>query len=74
MATTLELLTEARAAYHSLMTGTQARAIVDQNGQRVEFTSANVTKLYLYIKQLEALLGGETGTPLPVTGPARFVF
>lgn len=74
MATTLELLTEARAAYHSLMTGTMARVVVDQNGQRVEFTAANSTKLYGYIQELERLLAGESGTPIPSRGPARFVF
>lgn len=74
MATTTELLTEARAAYHSLSTGTMARVIVDQNGQRVEFAPANMTKLYTYIQELERLLAGEAGTPAVSRGPARFVF
>lgn len=74
MATTTELLTEARAAYHAISTGTQARVIVDQNGQRVEFAAANLTSLYKYIQSLEALLAAEGGPAVPSRGPARFVF
>ena len=67
----LVVLTEARAAYHSLVTGKMPRVIVDQNGERVEFTAANKTALYNYIKELESMVEPATGTPL---GPARFVF
>ena len=73
MATSNEiLLKEARAAYHSLRTGTAARVVVDQNGQRVEFAPANQTALYNYVKELEALCGC---APVGVMrGPATFTF
>jgi len=51
--TAQEKLTEAEAAYHSLLTGTQPKVVVDQNGERVEYTTANSTKLYMYIQQLK---------------------
>lgn len=67
-------LAEARAAYHALQTGTSPRVVVDQNGERVEFTAANRQGLYSYIKQLESQLGlyaPGCGSP---AAPARFVF
>lgn len=51
--TAQEKLTDAEAAYHSLLTGTQPKVVVDQNGERVEYTTANSTKLYMYIQQLK---------------------
>lgn len=50
-------LAEAKAAYHRLMLGGAARVIVDQNGERVEFLSANAGKLAQYILSLEQQLG-----------------
>lgn len=50
-------LREAQAAYHSLLTGTSARVIVDQNGERVEFTATSKTNLYNYILSLQGILG-----------------
>lgn len=71
----VELITDAREAYHSLVTGRAARVVLDQNGERVEFVSANRQQLYLYIqdleRQYEAVVGVTTTT---VTGPAGFVF
>lgn len=68
-------LKEAQAQYHTLMLGTAARVIVDQNGERVEFTAANKGNLANYILSLKAQLGMLTpacgGLPL---GPASFVF
>lgn len=65
-------LAEARASYRALITGGQARVIVDQNGERVEFTSANRAALYGYIMSLEARLG-ICGTMRPAP-PCQFVF
>jgi hypothetical protein len=65
-------LADARAAYHALQTGTQARVVVDQNGERVEFTSANRQSLYAYIMSLQAQLG-VCVTPRPLA-PSMFVF
>lgn len=64
MATQLQL-DEARAAYHQLMTGKLARVVVDQNGERVEFTATSASKLLAYIQQLEVELGGvRTNRPM----------
>lgn len=74
---TNEMLQDARKAYHSLMTGTSPRVVVDQNGERVEFTAANGSKLYAYIQQLEAALGtgcGSTPVPSAQYHPATFTF
>lgn len=72
---TQTLLDEARKAYHALMTGTSARVLVDQNGERVEFTAANKTALYNYISQLETLLAGTSGAiDVSAYHPATFVF
>jgi len=71
MAGTIEQLTDARASYHDLLTGKSPRVVVDQNGERVEFTAANSQKLYLYIQQLEREL---SLSPTRVTGPAGFLF
>lgn len=65
-------LADARAAYHALMTGTMARVVVDQNGERVEFTATNRSALYQYIQQLEAkLCPPATSRP---NAPAGFLF
>lgn len=66
-------LKEARAAYHALQTGTMARVVVDQNGSRVEYATANKTGLYSYIQELEALCGC-TPAMTAMRGPAQFLF
>lgn len=74
---TNEMLQEARKAYHNLMTGLSPRVVVDQNGERVEFTQANGQKLYAYIQQLESSLGtacGATAVPNEAYHPATFTF
>ncbi len=71
------MLNDARKAYHALMTGTSPRVVVDQNGERVEFTAANGPKLYAYIQQLEMQLGvpcGQQAQAQTQYGPAGFVF
>ena len=71
------LLQEARSAYHSLMLGTSPRVVVDQNGERVQYTAANKTALYNYIQQMESQLGvgcGGVPTPSAVYPPATFIF
>lgn len=66
-------LADARSAYHSLMTGTSARVIVDQNGERVEFTSINRGDLAKYIMALEAQLA-LVPAACRVLAPAQFIF
>lgn len=60
------MLNDARAQYHLLQTGNKAKVVVDQNGERVEFTAITADKLAQYIKSLERLLGGSGSL-----GPAR---
>lgn len=67
-------LAEAEAAYHRLMSGQSARVVVDQNGERVEFTSISSSALYAYILRLKTQLAPLTGCPLPVTRPIGFTF
>ena len=50
-------LTEATAAYHSVMIGGQVREFQDQNGERISYTSANRTALLTYINWLRSQLG-----------------
>lgn len=76
MATVMTLeqkIAAAEAAYHSLATGTMARVVVDQNGERVEFVAAKRGDLYQYIAELKAQLPGASLTP-SFTGPAQFLF
>lgn len=72
MATVSEQLLEAQSAYHDLVTGRAARVVIDQNGERVEFVSANRTQLYLYIQSLQRQL--LSPAPVPMNSPAGFVF
>lgn len=72
-------LTDATSQYHSLVTGTAARVVVDQNGQRVEFTSANRTNLLSYISmlqgQINACCGGAASPALfQAVRPMGFLF
>lgn len=70
-------LKEAMDAYHALNTGTSARVVVDQNGERVEYTAANRQSLWAYIVKLQAAVhssdpyGTYMGRP---SGPAGFTF
>lgn len=65
------LLHEARAAYHRLMLGLSPRVVVDQNGERVEYTAANAPRLQQYIAGLEMQLGLTTAAQ---RGPAGVCF
>ncbi len=49
-----ERLDEAKAALHDLMTGRAVRVVVDQNGERVEYSVGNRANLLAYIAMLEA--------------------
>lgn len=73
MATLAEKLVQAEAAYHDLMIGRSARVVVDQNGERVEFTAANASRLAAYIADLKAQIGAASGTRVN-RGPLRVFF
>lgn len=67
-------LDDAKQAYHDLVTGTKARVIVDQNGEKVEFTAPNRQALYAYIQELERILCPPTQSPSFNLMPMRFTF
>lgn len=71
-------LADAEKQYHSLITGTMARVVVDQNGQRVEFTAANRSTLGAYIASLQSQVssccGGAVSGALQALRPAMFIF
>jgi nitrous oxidase accessory protein NosD len=59
MATTAELLAEARTALHALATGQSAVEVRDSDGSSVRFTPGNMSRLKTYIAELEATLAGK---------------
>lgn len=63
---------EAKNQMHLLQTGKAARVVVDQNGERVEFSMTNIGQLRAYITELEAQLNAPA-TPVPY-GPIGFFF
>jgi hypothetical protein len=69
----LAYLAEARTAYHNLLIGNNARVVVDQNGERVEYSAANQAALVTYITQLEGICGGCT-VEVTSRGPIGFLF
>lgn len=60
-------LAVAEAAYDQLRLGGQAKVVVDQNGERVEFTVARSTELRAYVLELKTILGLNTG----IVGPMK---
>jgi predicted TPR repeat methyltransferase len=71
--TNAEKLVEAEAAYHQLMVGGAVRVVVDQNGERVEYTSVNAANLLRYIADLRNLIALEAGLLVP-RGPMGVIF
>ena len=69
--TAAQRLVEAEDALHALVTGTSARVVVDQNGERIEYTAANRGALKLYIEELKQEIAGENAAS---NGPLRVVF
>lgn len=69
MALTLQQrIDDAKAKYHSLITGRAPRVVVDQNGERVEYAPTNADKLKAYIQTLEDEQAGRNyrGGPMKV--------
>lgn len=66
MATLQEKLDQAETAYHQLLLGNKARVVVDQNGERVEFTATSAAKLAAYIESLKNQIAGNTKASQPL--------
>ena len=60
-------LAAAEEAFHQLRLGSQAKVVVDQNGERVEMTVARSSELRAYILELKTLLG----LPTDIVGPLK---
>lgn len=69
---TPEILAKMRLDYRDLVSGNKARVIVDQNGEKVEFTSANAQRLYALIQEAEVCL--TPGAPKRPNRPMGFIF
>lgn len=65
-------ITRAERAYEDLMLGSAVKAFTDQNGERVEYSTANKGNLYAYIQSLKAQL--PNATVRSFTPPLRFLF
>lgn len=68
---------EAADALHALRTGKQARVVVDQNGERVEFTAASQSGLIAYLQDLQQAqvrLGCVDSSPMAYRAPLTFSF
>lgn len=68
--TAAQRLVEAEAAYHRIQIGGQPERIVDQSGESVSYSRANISRLRIYIAELKAEIAGVS----PMTGPIRPVF
>ena len=66
-------LTEAQNAYHTVMLGGGVTVVVDQNGERIEYSRANATSLAKYIASLQAQINSLLGVAV-TGGPLRPFF
>lgn len=67
-------LADARSAYHSLMTGTRVQLFLDQNGEKVQYTTATRADLYSYIQELQSKLPCDDPDAPIWPRPLTFVF
>ncbi|ERP95648.1 head-tail joining protein [Labrenzia sp. C1B10] len=63
-------LAEAEKAYHELMVSGGVRTLVDQSGERIEFSPTNLSRLRAYIAELKLALG----EPVVPRGPMGVFF
>lgn len=61
-----ERLAEAEKAYHELRIHGGVRVLVDQNGERVEYTPTTASRLRAYIAELKLALGEDLDTKPPL--------
>lgn len=66
-------LAEAQSAYHTVMIGGGVTVVVDQNGERVEYSRANAAGLAKYIASLQAQINTMLGVAV-TGGPLRPFF
>lgn len=61
-------------AYQRLAFGGAPRVVVDQNGERVEFTAASKESLNSYLLALSMAIQAKTQIPVGLTRPLSFWF
>ena len=61
-----ERLQEAEIEYHALMTGKSVVEVTDQNGEKVVFNRASVSKLAQYIQSLKMQMKAGNRGPMRV--------
>ena len=66
MRTVAQRLAEAEEAYHQLMTGRSVVSVRDQNGETVQYTAINASKLDDYIAQLRDLINPRSRVNRPM--------
>lgn len=66
-------LAEAQSTYHTVMMGGGVTVVVDQNGERVEYSRANAAGLAKYIASLQAQINSLLGVAV-TGGPLRPLF
>lgn len=66
-------LAEAQNAYHTVVIGGGVTVVVDQNGERVEYSRANADRLGKYIASLQAQINSLLGVAV-TGGPLRPFF
>lgn len=66
-------LAEAQTAYHNVVIGGGVTVVVDQNGERVEYSRANASTLAKYIATLQAQINAMLGVAV-TGGPLKFLF
>lgn len=68
MATTAQLLADAEAAYHTLLTGGSVASFRDSNGETVTYNAASADKLAAYIAALKDSLNpcGRASGPMRI--------
>jgi len=67
-------LAEAQQAEHDIMTGTSVRRFIDQNGESVEYSRANINQLQAYIRKLEQQIRDLQNSVEAYRGPIKFRF
>jgi hypothetical protein len=66
-------LVKAEKAYDEILTGKAVKRFVDQNGETVEYATANISKLADYIESLKQLLDCGRARAMR-SRPLRFLF
>lgn len=67
-------LAEAQQAEHEIMTGQNVRRFIDQNGESVEYSRANINQLQNYIRKLQQQIRDCQNAVEAYRGPIKFRF